>query len=132
MPPHTERALLPYCPNGVKIPRENPLIQEMCRTSSIDSFSTNATEDLKNSANGNDSYYHSHTNALLEDAGIMKPSKEQLKQFESDGAGGRDEVGVGKPPQKRKRIKFSRCPKGLKFLCEVCSKEDCMECTNCK
>ena len=77
------------------------------------------------------SYHHSHSNALLEDAGIMKPSKEQLKQFESDGAGERDEVGVGKQPQNRRQTRSSRCPKDLRYLCEVCSKEDCMKCTNC-
>ena len=33
---------------------------------------------------------------------------------------------------KEKEKKFIRCPVHLKHLCESCSKEDCMECTNCK
>ena len=30
-----------------------------------------------------------------------------------------------------KRARFARCSKDVKYLCEVCSKPDCMKCSNC-
>ena len=34
-------------------------------------------------------------------------------------------------PQKKKTRKFTRCPPHMRYLCEVCSKEDCGICNNC-
>lgn len=30
-----------------------------------------------------------------------------------------------------KRVRFTRCSKDMKYLCAVCSKPDCMKCSNC-
>ena len=31
----------------------------------------------------------------------------------------------------KKRVRFARCSKDMKYLCAVCSKPDCMKCSNC-
>lgn len=42
-----------------------------------------------------------------------------------------DSVEAEGKKEKEKKARFSRCPSEKKYLCEVCSRPDCMKCNNC-